>query len=316
MTRRSIAALAIIGLAGLLALRLWPDRETYTVRVAYPPIMASLPLFIAQENRLFEQHRVPLKTISFSSSNDLVNALVAGQADILPAVSLVPLVHLEIQHPGKFRVFSHSRMQPGNSLYRITVKANSPIKSVEDLGGKKLGVFPGTSATRLLTAFLKKHGVAPQQVTFVQLPSAAQLSSLESGAVDALFAYEPIAVTMPDRYRSVFSSVYADLVDPCPLGVSVLSRDFEKGHPELAQRAAGALLHGVALMTSKPAEAQALLPKFTKMAPETAARVNVADITLTQTVDVSNLQQFINLLYDIGEIPEKIDAHRLVDPTR
>jgi ABC-type nitrate/sulfonate/bicarbonate transport system substrate-binding protein len=316
LSRRYIAALAVIAVACVLAVRLWPRRDATLVRVAYPPIMASLPLFIAEEGHLFDQARLQVKTVSFSSSNDLVNALVAGEADVLPAVALVPLVHLEIQHPGKFRVFSHSRMRPGNSLYRITVKENSPVRGVQELRGKKLGVFPGTSATKLLSAFFKKQGVDPQEITFVQLPPSAQLSSLESGAVDAVFAYEPLAATLPDRYRSVYTSVYADLVDPCPLGVSVIARDFERHHPELAKRTTSVFLKGIALMASKPAEAQALLPKFTKMAPETAARVNVADITLTDTVDTPNLQRFIDLLYDIGEIPEKIDAHRLVAPTK
>ena len=42
--------------------------------------------------------------------------------------------------------------------------------------------------------------------------------------------------------------------------------------------------------------------------------MNVADVTLSNQVDIANLQQFIDLLYQIGEIPEQIDAHRLVDP--
>jgi NitT/TauT family transport system substrate-binding protein len=316
VARRWVAALFIIIVAGALAIRLSPRREEGVVRVAYPPIMASLPLFIAQENNLFQQQRLTVKTVSFSSSNDLVNALVAGQADVLPAVSLVPLIHLEIQHPGKFRVFSHSRMRPENMLYRITVKQNSPIKTVQNLRGKKLGLIPGTSAIKLLGAFFRKHGMNPREVTYVQLPPAAQLSSLESGAVDALLAYEPLAGILPGRYRSVFTSVYADLVNPCPLGVSVIARDFERQHPELAERTTRVFLQAVSLMTSKPEQAQALLPKFTKMAPENAARVNVADITLSDRVDTANLQQFVDLLYDIGEIPEKIDAHRLVDRTK
>ena len=44
--------------------------------------------------------------------------------------------------------------------------------------------------------------------------------------------------------------------------------------------------------------------------------MNVADVTLSNQVDVANLQQFIDLLYQSGEIPERIDAHRLADPTQ
>ena len=56
--------------------------------------------------------------------------------------------------------------------------------------------------------------------------------------------------------------------------------------------------------------ARSLLPKFTEPPPEIAERVNIADVTLQNQVDVANLQAFIDLLYASGEIPEKIDAHR------
>lgn len=306
---------AFILIAGIVGLRVW-SRRTDEVRLAYPPIMASLPVFVAEDQHLFEKAGVHAQTISFSSSNDMVNALIAGQVDLLPAVSLVPLIHLEIQHPGKIRIFAHSKMRPQNSTYRVVVKSDSSIASLKDLEGKKLGVFPGTSATRMLSAFLQKNGVDAQQVVFVQLPPSAQVSSLESGAIDALFAYDPLTLTAPARrYRALSNSVYAELIDPCPLGVSVVSRDFERRRPRAATKAIGVVQSGIAYMGAHPNEAGSLLPKFTKMTPDVAARVNVSDITLANDIDAASLQRFIDLLYDIHEISEKIDAHRLVDRT-
>ncbi len=293
------------------------SRRNGRVRIAYPPMLASLPVIAAQEQQMFQRQHLQAEVVSFSSSNDMVSALVAGQVDVLPAVSLVPLLHLEIQHPGKFRVFSHSRMRRENSTYRLVVKSASPLQTLADLSGKKIGVFPGTSATRLVSAFLQRKGVDPKTVTFVQLPASAQVSSLESGAVDALFSYDPLTlVAEPGRYRALSNSVYAELIEPCPVGVSVISRDFERAQPEVAARAAQAVQEGIAYVGSHPQQAAALLPRFTRMTPEMAARVNVADITLSNTVDAATLQRFINLLYEIGEIPEKIDAHRLIDATR
>lgn len=318
MRRWVAAAVALLVLAALLLVRLRLERDKHAVRIAYAPILASLPLFVAQEQNLFAREGIKVRPLSFSSSNDMVNALIAGQADVLPAVSLIPIVHLEIQHPGHVRVFSHSRMSHANALDRVIVKQDSPIRELKDLAGKKIGVFPGTAAARMFTTFLRKHAVESQTVTFVQLPPPAQLSSLESGAVDALFSYEPVTTTalVTGRYRALFGSVYADLLDPCPIGVSVLARDFEKRHPALAQKTARVLLEAVSFAASHPAEARALLPRFTRIAPEIAARVNISDTTLSEQVDVSNIQRFIDLLYESGEIPERIDARRLVAPTR
>jgi ABC-type nitrate/sulfonate/bicarbonate transport system substrate-binding protein len=286
--------------------------------MAYPPIIASLPVFIAEEQHLFDKENLKLETLSLSSSNDLVTALVARQADLLPAVSIVPIIHLEIQHPGKVRVVSHSRMNQNNALDKILVRESSSLHALADLRGRKIGVFPGTAPQKMLATFLKKHGIDANSVSYVQLAPQAQLPSLESDAVDALFAYEPVTTTALRHggYRVLFGSVYADLLNPCPIGVSVISRDFERSNPELAQRLVKVLQEGIAYMAAHPADARALLPKYTRLPADIAAHVNVANVTLQNELDLQNLQAFIDLLYASGEIPEVIDAHRLVDPTK
>ncbi len=280
-------------------------------------MLAALPAVAAQDQQMFQRHHLEAEVVSFSSSNDMVSALVAGQVDVLPAVSLIPLLHLEIQYPGRFRVFSHSRMRKENSTYRLLVKSSSPVQTLASLQGKKIGVFPGTSATRLLSAFLRRNRVDTKKLSFIQLLPSAQVSSLESGAVDALFSYDPLILTAePGRYRALSNSVYAELLEPCPVGVSVISREFERSRPDVSQRAVAVVQEAIAYVGSHPQQAIALLPRFTRMTPEMASRVNVGDITLSNQPDAAVLQGFIDMLFDIGEIPEKIDAHRLIDPTR
>jgi ABC-type nitrate/sulfonate/bicarbonate transport system substrate-binding protein len=318
--RSRLLPFGIAVLVAAAAVGIWKSsrRAPEEVRIAYPPIIPSLPLFVAQEQHLFDKENLKVKMLSLSSSNDLVNALVAGQADMLPAVSLIPIVHLEIQHPGKVRVFSHSRMNQNNALDKIVVKENSSLRNLQHLQGRKIGVFPGTAPQKMLVTFLKKHGVNTDTISFVQLAPQAQLSSLESGAVDALYSYEPVSTTalVHGGYRVLFGSVYADLLNPCPVGVSAIARDFERAKPEVARRSVEALQAGITYMQANPKSSRSLLPGFTKLPPEIAERVNISEVTLQNQVDVANLQAFIDLLYTSGEIPQTIDAHRLVDPSR
>lgn len=289
-----------------------------TVKVAYPPMVAALPYIIAEEDRLFPTNAVKVEATLFTSSNDMLNSLVAGQSDLIPAISLIPIIQLEIQYPGKVRLYSHSRMSREKAIDAIIVKDESSIRTLNDLAGKKVGLFPGTSPSNLLKAFLKKKGIAADSMTLVQLAPPAQLSSLKAGAVDALFTYEPVTTTALKQggYRQVFGSVYADLLDPCPIGASVISRDFERKHPDAAQKLVSALDQATVLQRTQPDKFRPLIEKIVKIPPEIAASVNIVDATLSTEDDTANLQRFINLLHEIGEIPEAIQAERLVAPTK
>ena len=78
-------------------------------------------------------------------------------------------MNLEAQYPGRVRVVLHSKMTDDQPFDGLLVKKDSPVQSLADLKGRKVGVFPGTTALNLMKAFLKKKGIEPEGVEFVQL---------------------------------------------------------------------------------------------------------------------------------------------------
>src|SRR5882672_781185 len=165
--------------------------EQVKVRAAYAPNVINLQTFIAQDRDLYKKHNLVADAKLFTSANDMISAMVSGEIDVVAAVSLVPVLNLEAQKPGTLRIFSHSKMTAEKPFDSILVRQDSSIKNLEDLKGRKLAVLPGTTATNLMKAFLKRKGIDSASVQYVALPPASHLASLQSGAVDALFAYEP-----------------------------------------------------------------------------------------------------------------------------
>lgn len=308
-----LAITALMAIAGLIAFTSC-GRKDREVRIGYLPLIASLPHFIALDQGLYQAHGATVSSQEIASSNDLINGLIAGQFDVLPAVAIIPVIHLEIESPGRVRLFSHSRMTADKAFDSIVAAEGSKINSLEDLSGKKIGVFPGTSARNLLKYFLSKKGIDVSGIQFIELAPQTQLASLKAGAIDALFSYEPITtVARESGFKTIFGSVYAALQNKSPFGASVVSRRFEKEQPDAAKRAIAAIDEAVTFMNQKPNEAKLLLPKYLNLAPNIARDVNVVDVTLENEVDLESLQRFIDLLYDAGEISERIDARRLVD---
>jgi len=257
---------------------------------------------------------VEVEHTEMSSSNDILNAVIAGQIDIVPSLSVFPVLHLGIQNPGVVRVFGIGYMKQDNAVDSIIVKQDSPINSLAGLAGKKVGLFPGTTAPNLLQALLKREGVDASSVTVVPLPPPAQVGSLASGAIDALFSMEPITTIAMSRggFRTVYGSVYASFLDPVPMGVGVISRRFEREYPKLAKRAIEALLAGGQFVIDQPNEARKLLPTYVKIPPPVAAKVHLVAVEAVVEENIEALQMFIEILHEIGELPKTLDAKELV----
>jgi ABC-type nitrate/sulfonate/bicarbonate transport system substrate-binding protein len=295
------------------------NQSTQQVRMAYQPIVFGLPVFVGNEQKIFEKHNLAVEAKSFTSANDMMNALVARQVDMVPGAPLVPVLALEAQYPGRFRVMSHSIMTTDKPFDRILVKSESPIKSPKDLGGKKLALIPGTTASNVVRAFLKQQGVDPQTVSFIQLAPTAQLPALQSGSVDALYAYEPlvtIALTQGDSFRAITGSIYTSLLEPCPLVVLIVDRNFEREHPETVKRAAEAFDEIFKVMREDPAKANAALVPYLKIPADIAPKVNLQNMTYSGQMQLDNLQRFIDILREIGEIQNPIDAKQLTAETK
>lgn len=289
------------------------------VRMAYQPIVFGMPVFVGQERKIFQNHGLTVDAKSFTSANDMLNALVAGQIDMVPGAPLVPVVALESQYPGRFRIISHSVMTSDKPFDRILVKSDSPIKTAKDLQGKKLALIPGTTASNVVKAFLKQQGVDSQTVNFIQLAPTAQLSALQTGSVDALYAYEPlvtIALNQNNAFRAISDSIYTSLLEPCPLVVLIVDRNFEKQNPEAVKRATESFDEIFKLMKEKPEIASTALVPYLNIQADLAPKVSLQNMTPPGQMQIDNLQKFIDILRDIGEVQAPIEATKLTAETK
>ena len=72
--------------------------------------------------------------------------------------------------------------------------AAAGIEKVADLKGKKIGVEVGFVAHLLALKALESAGLSADDVTFVNTPTDETPQVLSAGAVDAIAAWQPIAV--------------------------------------------------------------------------------------------------------------------------
>ena len=80
---------------------------------------------------------------------------------------------------------------PSPTAQAVLVKADSPLKSVADLKGKKIGFAKAAGAHYLLIAVLEKAGLSLADIQPAYLTPADGRAAFEKGAIDAWVVWDP-----------------------------------------------------------------------------------------------------------------------------
>lgn len=290
------------------------ESQGRTVRVGHLPILASAPLYVAQENGYFEDNRVNVEIVQLQSSNQLVDALVRGDIDIVVESSAVPVLIVETIDSGKIKIFSASDITPETPFDSIIVKEGSKIKDLKDLENKKIGVFPGSTATSLLKAYLGENGVDTRNIEFIQIIPANQLPALYEGSIDALHAYEPTTAIALESgsARRLYGSIYAEQLNHNPQGVALISSEFINENPELAERVVDSFDKASDFMKDNDKETREIITKYVQIEQDVADNVIFLYMSRSDEINKKALQDYANMLFKLGELNERLDVSDLI----
>lgn len=284
-----------------------------TVHIGYLNITASLPLFIAEEKGFLSEQGINYLSLPFATSNQLVDGILAENLDVFIESSAVPVLAVQLQAPGRLKVFSVSSITQKSPFDTILVKDDSAIKNLSDLSGKKIGVFPGSTATALLKKYLADSGIDVSGISFIPIPPQSQITALLTGRVDALHAYEPTtAIGLNKGLRKIHGSVYADMLEPNPQGVAAVSSMFLKEHPELAEKVISALERAMMFMRENEAEARKILAKRMNLNASVANHSVFLYMLPHREIDAAIFQKYADMLSKLGEIHGTIDVKTLL----
>jgi ABC-type nitrate/sulfonate/bicarbonate transport system substrate-binding protein len=288
--------------------------EKPTVRMGYLNIVASLPLFVAEEKGFFKDEGIQYEATAIATSNQLVDAVVAGNLDCYIESSAVPVLAVELQSSGKLKVFSVSEITPQAPFDALLVKEDSPIKTLSDLSGKRIGVFPGSTATNLLKKYLTDKKIDISSTSFVPMPPANHLAALLEGSIDALHAYEPTTAIAMNKggIRQIHGSVYAEMLSPNPQGVAAINVTFINKYPNTAAKVVRAFERAMVFMKEHDAETRQILAKKMGLSEDVSKRCVFLYMLPHDQIPVDIFQQYSDMLTDLGELSGRVQVEKLL----
>jgi sulfonate transport system substrate-binding protein len=196
------------------------------------------------------------------------------------------------------------------------VAANSPIRTVADLKGKKVGYMPGTITQYLVARLLDDEGLSLNDVTPVKISSFSN-ASLDRGLVDAFTTGEPMLTQGLNEGR-IRVLAYGGQPHTPGFGYLVAS-EAALADPKRAALI-GDFVSRVARATRWQREnvekAAPALAKTYKVSPEIAEQVLRRTPIRYTPIDgsiVAAHQEEADLFHKLGLIRSRVDAARLYD---
>jgi NitT/TauT family transport system substrate-binding protein len=308
--RRFLAVLAALAAPPLVAGCGSAGRATDTsrLRVGVLPIVGAAPLTLAVEEGLFTGAGLTVTTEPIQSGAVALPALVAGDLDVLFG-NHVSTIAARARDLEVVIVAEASRARPDN--FSVVTLPGSPVQRATDLAGRTIGVNALNNIAPLtVSAVLDAEGIAPDALTFVEIPFPDMANALANGRVDAAFLPEPF---LSEARRTLGVRT---ILDPCsgptdglPIDGYVVTADFAEQNPGTVRTFRDALVQAQRRCADR-AVLEPLLVSSARIAPETAARISAS--AYPTSTDAAQVQRVADLMLRFGVITEPVDVSAMV----
>ncbi|VVE10692.1 Putative aliphatic sulfonates-binding protein [Pandoraea iniqua] len=184
--RFALPALSLVALAGMhTSVAIAQTAQPVTLRIGdqnYYNVRASIEASGALEGANYQ-----VEWKHFQSAAPVAEGLNAGALDL---GFLGDSGFLFLAAKGApVKLIAVSRQNP--DTIALLVPKDSPVKSIQDLKGKKVAYWPGAWSQQLTLRALEKAGLPTDYVQFVKLMPVDAAVALPNGAIDAFPVWEP-----------------------------------------------------------------------------------------------------------------------------
>lgn len=187
MKRRDFLKLSTATVAALTVSPVGAQVAAKEIRVGYQKTGV---LVIARQQAILEKRLAAsgteVKWIEFTSGPPLLEAISSGAADF-GAVGDSPPIFAQAANAN----IVYAAASPISNGQGILVPPNSPIKTIADLKGKRVGFTKGSSAHNVVVLTLAKAGLIYEDITPVYLTPPDAGPAFANGSIDAWAVWDP-----------------------------------------------------------------------------------------------------------------------------
>ena len=231
--------------------------ESVPLKIAVLPILDTLPMYVAQQEGMFDKHGVKVEFVPVQSAAERDQVISAGQADGM----INDPVAVQLYNKDKPQVqivrFAETAT-PERSMFRLLASAESNLQNVDSLKNVEIGISEGTVIQYMTERLLEAQGFTPQDIKTIAVPKMSdRMALLGTGELEAAMLPEPLSsLAAQNGARPILD----DTVKP---EISYSTYAFRKPvidqHPDAIRAFLAAIEEAIALINQDPQKWSALL---------------------------------------------------------
>jgi len=306
--RHALATLGALAAATLLP-ALGRAATTGTLRIGYQK--SSTLITVIKTRGTLDALLAPLGVApswhEFASGLPLLEALNLGNVDF--SADVADTVPVFAQAAGADLTFV-ARETPSPSAQAILVKADSPIRALADLKGKRIGFAKAAGAHYLLLAALQSVDLSFADITPAYLAPADGRAAFERGALDAWVVWDPFLAA---AQRQAGARILADGRNLASYQRYYLAATpYARAHPQVLQALVDELRRTGQWVRQRPKDAAGLLAPVWGLDADTIEMANARrsyDVQPVRAGSLDEQQRIADAFFREKLLPRAIDAN-------
>lgn len=269
--------------------------------------------WIAQDQGFFARNGLDVTMAQSPNTALFPAALQSGSLDV--AAPTAPLV-LQADAGGlDLVVLSGGSVTMRDATGMVTLaRPGLSLATPADFAGLKVGV-PGVGGFLdiLFREWVRRRGVAPESLHYVELGQGLMADALRGGSVDAVVVSDPVATRIEQaKAGTLVGSITRDLPNGLPVIVYAARRDWASSHAAAAHGFARAIAQATEYATAHSAETRATIAQKLNMPP---ALMEVASLpSLRADMKAADLALWLPILRDQGQLSGPVSPEALLFP--
>jgi|SRR5665648_107067 len=284
--------------------------EINAIKFAVLPIIDSLPMYVAQQEGLFEAHNVQVELIAVASGPERDQLLASKQTD--GVINEVLTTIMNNRESSNIQIVRFARAATSDTaLFSILASQQSGITTVDGLKGQKIGISEGTVIAYLTDRMLQMEGFQPDEIVTVAVPKIPdRMTLLGSGELTAATMPEPVSSLLALQGATV---VIADSKYPeFSYSAIAFRTDFIQQNPETVRSFLAAIEEAVQKINADPAKYETTLVENQILPKPLVGKFEVPQFVTAGVPTETQYQDVLDWAHEKGMLTEDVPYERCI----